>query len=122
MSTKVFHKIIFIAFLLALPTAIFAVGFTDPITNASLTNLILVVLSAMWKIFFGIAVVFFVIAGIQFLTAQGNAEQIKLARNSVIYGVIGIIVATNAFNKYVLTSISQAISEKVSKQCSSCNR
>jgi drug/metabolite transporter (DMT)-like permease len=51
----------------------------------------------MWQLFAVIALVMFVIAGIMFMTAQGDAEKIKTARSFIIYGVVGIIVAVLAW-------------------------
>lgn len=40
----------------------------------------------------------------------------------VAVGAIAIVVATQLFNKMVLKSISDTISQRVSKQCSTCSR
>ncbi|MGB9743268.1 MAG: pilin [Minisyncoccales bacterium] len=40
-----------------------------------------------------IAALFLVIAGFYFITAQGDAEQIKKAKNMVLYAAIGLVVA-----------------------------
>lgn len=40
----------------------------------------------------------------------------------VAVGAIAIVVATQLFNKMVLKSISDGISEKVAKQCATCSR
>lgn len=51
----------------------------------------------LWQIVGIVALVLFVIAGITFMTAAGDPEKIKTARNFVLYGVIGIIVAILAY-------------------------
>ena len=44
------------------------------------------------------ALVSFVIAGIFFLTAQGQPEKLKIARSFVLWGVVSIIVAILAYS------------------------
>jgi len=40
-----------------------------------------------------IAFIFLIIAGYFFVTAQGDPEKVKTARNFVLYAVIGVLVA-----------------------------
>lgn len=49
-------------------------------------------------IFGGVAVISFVIAGILFLTSNGEPEKIKQARAAVVWGVAGVIVGILAFS------------------------
>ena len=53
---------------------------------------------ATGTIFGGAAVVFFVIAGILFLTAQGDPAKIKTARSAFIWGIAGVVVGIMAFS------------------------
>jgi len=55
-------------------------------------------------VFGAIAVICFVIAGILFLTAQGQPEKIKTARSAFIWGVGGVIVGIIAFSIIALVS------------------
>lgn len=43
-----------------------------------------------------IAVMFLIIAGIYFATAQGDAEKVKKARDMVLYALVGVIVGVLA--------------------------
>ncbi len=56
------------------------------------------IIDVIWKIFVGGAVIAFIFAGFEFLTAQGEASKLTLARNAVIYGIVGIIVAILGFS------------------------
>ncbi len=51
-------------------------------------------------IFFGIlgliAVVMLIISGIKFITAQGEPQKIKDARNTIIWSLIGLAIAVSA--------------------------
>jgi prolipoprotein diacylglyceryltransferase len=44
-----------------------------------------------------LAVIFLVIAGIMFITAQGDTEKIKKARDYVLWALIGVIVGVLAY-------------------------
>ena len=60
--------------------------------------LIEAVFSLIWPIFMGFAIVMFMVAGFQFLTAGGEAGKVAQARQSVIWGVVGVIVGILAFS------------------------
>lgn len=47
----------------------------------------------VWPIFAGLAVIMFIYAGIMFLTSAGNPGNLTKAKDAVIWGVVGIIVA-----------------------------
>lgn len=52
------------------------------------------------QIVFGIAaalaVLMIVIAGLRFITAQGNPQEVSKARSTIVYSLIGLIVAITA--------------------------
>ena len=54
------------------------------------------------KIVFGtlgaIALIIIIIAGIKFMTSQGNPEALAKARNTIIYAAVGLAVAVGAFS------------------------
>lgn len=64
------------------------VGFSGNISSilGNITNLV-------WLVFVTIAIIMFVVAGILFLTAQGDSEKLSTARNAALWGVIGVAVA-----------------------------
>ena len=64
----------------------------------SLSGLIPNIEEAAGLIFGAIAVICFVIAGVLFLTSRGDAEKLKAARSSVIWGFAGVIVGIIAFS------------------------
>lgn len=49
-------------------------------------------------IFGCVAVICFVMAGVMFLTAQGQPEKLQQARSAVFWGVGGVIVGIVAFS------------------------
>lgn len=60
-----------------------------------------------------VAVVVMIVGGISFITSQGDPGKVTKARNTILYGVIGIVVALLAFAivNFVLKSIGSANSE-----------
>lgn len=86
---------------LILPIITFAqVPSSNPPVNAinGINGLVSAIENFMWVIFGGIAVVMFVVAGILFLTAQGQPEKIQAARSALIWGVAGVVVAILAYS------------------------
>ena len=87
--------------LLALPAVMFAFV-SGPIPNASpglsVNDLIDLLFGILWPVAVAFSIVMFVIAAFQFFTAQGDPEKVKGARNFVIWGVVGVIVALLAWS------------------------
>lgn len=52
----------------------------------------------LWPIFAAYAVIMFIIAGFQFLSARGEAGEAVKARQSVVYGSIGVALGILAFS------------------------
>ena len=44
-----------------------------------------------------VAVIMMILGGISFITSQGDAAKVTKARNTILYGVVGLIVALLAF-------------------------
>jgi len=81
---------------LTLPSITLA-QFTQPIPGATFAGLFKVVSNVFWLIAAAFALVCFVISGIMFMTAMGDPNKLKIARNSVIFGAIGVAVAILAY-------------------------
>ncbi len=62
--------------------------FTSTITN--IINLLLFIIGV-------ISVIFIILGGIRFVTSQGDSSQVSSARNTILYAVIGLVVAMMAF-------------------------
>jgi len=66
-----------------------------PVVDASSANL-----QHILQIFFGIiavvAVLFIVIAALKFVTASGDPQEVAKARNTIIYALVGLIIAISA--------------------------
>jgi cytochrome bd-type quinol oxidase subunit 2 len=92
---KIAYSAVSVAMLLA-PAAALA-QFTAPgDTNLPTGSIVAIVTSLMkWLlVIVGIlAVIAFVIAGILYLTAAGNEDQIGKAKKAMVYAIVGVIVA-----------------------------
>lgn len=62
-------------------------------STADITKALGNVRNIVWTILAIIVVIMFVWAGITFVTAEGDPGKVQSARNRVLYGIIGIIVA-----------------------------
>lgn len=78
--------IIFTALLLMAPVLVSAK------VPAELTNLITNVQDIMFAIGGAAVVVLFIVAGILFLTAQGEPEKLETARKALIWGAVGTAI------------------------------
>jgi len=87
-----------LAFLFAFKQA--ALGMWDPdeasglgLPDESLYNIITNILDWLLTIIGVVGVIAFAIAGLMYLTASGNDDQIKKAKTAMINSIIGVIVA-----------------------------
>lgn len=74
----------------------------------SIQSLSIAIAQVVWLVFTVIAVICFVLAGIMFLTAQGEPDKIKTARAAAIWGVAGVVVAIAAYS--IISIVSKALS------------
>lgn len=76
-------------------------------TGDSFQNLMKNIINTMLVVLGMIAVVMIVIGGIRYTTSNGDAAQIKSAKDTIMYAVIGIVVAIMAYAivNFVLASV-----------------
>ena len=87
------------AAVLIAPIAAMAITYDVPAEqNIDLPTLIDKILTPVWQIFVGLAVIMIIVAGILFLTASGVAERIATARQALIWGMVGIAIGILAFS------------------------
>ena len=97
-------KIVFssaVSVLLALPAVIFAFnsgGVPNISTALNVGDVIDIIFIILWPIAVAFFIIMFVLAAFLFATAQGDPEKVKQARNSVIWGVVGVFVALISFS------------------------
>lgn len=78
---------------LLLPVSVFALNFPPPAANFGVIPFIDALISVVFYIVVGLSVVMFIVAGFMFITAQGEPGKIKLAREAVIWGAVGVGIA-----------------------------
>ncbi len=54
----------------------------------------------LWPVFIGSILIMLLVAGIVFVTASGDPSKITMAKNMVMYVIIGIIVGILAYSVY----------------------
>lgn len=93
---KTFLSFLLIA--LVFPVVALAAAYTSPLpTSVELLDMIAQIANYLFWILLAISIVFIVYAGILFVTASGNPDQVEKARHIILYAVIGIIVAMLAY-------------------------
>ena len=66
-----------------------------PVVSASSTNFHSLLQLALGVIA-AVAVLIIVLAGLKFVTAQGDPQEVAKARSTIIYALIGLVVAVSA--------------------------
>lgn len=72
----------------------------------TVTNLIRVALSVLGLV----AVAVIILGAVQFMTASGDPGKVKKAKDTILYGVIGLVVAILAYAivNFIIVSVSSA--------------
>lgn len=81
---------------------------SDGNDNASaVSNRINIAINVVLGMIGVVAVVMIIIGGVQFVTSQGDAARAAKARNTILYSIVGLIVALLAFAivNFVLTNV-----------------
>ena len=57
---------------------------------------------------FGVVVIMVIIGGVHYMTSQGSPEKVQKGKNTILYGIVGLIICLSAFAivNFVLASIS----------------
>ena len=80
-------------------TMLAAGGLPDPIPgkNTNLSTSIVNILNGVIGILGIVAVVVIIIGGIGYMTSAGDAGKVKKAKDTLLYGVIGLVIVVLAF-------------------------
>lgn len=84
---------------LLLQTAIGAVDNMSTVDDSGedLTESIKIILSAVIGVLGLVCVVVMIIGGINYMTSTGDAGKVKKAKDTILYGLIGLVVCVLAF-------------------------
>ena len=55
------------------------------------------ILSVVFAMVGIIAVIMVIVGGVNYMTSQGDPEKIKKAKNTILYGIIGLVIALLSF-------------------------
>lgn len=80
---------------------------TDPNNNTSITTAIAKSILAFIPYILALAVLSMIGAGIYYLISWGNEEKVKTAKSTLLYTIIGVIIATSA---YTIANIVNSLS------------
>ncbi len=101
---KTYKKIVAVLAVLlsALPPTALADIYPGPtpmaLADLSATDVMNKILNFLWPAFMGAAVIMLLVAGFGFLISMGNPEKIAVARQSVLWIIVGIVVGVLAFS------------------------
>lgn len=75
--------------------------------NDSASTLMTTVISTMLLLIGSIAVIMIIIGGIRYTTSNGDPSKVKSAKDTILYSVIGLVVAIGAYAivKFVLNRL-----------------
>ena len=78
--------------------------------NSDLMSILTIIINVIVGVVGFVAVVMIIIGGISFATSQGDTARTTKARNTILYGVVGLVVALLAFAivNFVLSSVFNA--------------
>ena len=80
----------------------------NPGANTDLMGQIQLILNAVYVVVGIVAVVMIILGGISYATSQGDAAKVKKGKDTILYGIIGLVVVLLAFaiTSFVLTQLS----------------
>ncbi|MDO4219768.1 MAG: pilin [Candidatus Saccharibacteria bacterium] len=65
--------------------------------ETDLTKMIGVILSAVYGVIGIVAVVMIILGGVNYATSQGDPGKVKKGKDTIMYGVIGLVIVILAF-------------------------
>ena len=76
-------------------------------SGTSLENTIVTIINAITGILALICVIVIIIGGVTYMTSSGDAGKVKKAKDTILYGVIGLVICVLAFAivNFVITNI-----------------
>jgi hypothetical protein len=81
--------------LIALPA--YAIQITNPLKTDDPQVLIGLIIKSALGLVGSIALIFFIIGGFTWMTAQGKSDQVKKGRETLVWATIGLIVIFSAY-------------------------
>ena len=78
------------------------------VTDNELGNTVASIISSVIGILGLACVVIIIIGGIQYMTSSGDTGKVKKAKDTILYGVIGMVICVLAFaiTQFIITAIN----------------
>lgn len=73
------------------------VGDNDTVAGYNLMDMLQLIINVVLGIIGFVAVVMIIIGGVQYTTSSGDANKVTKAKNTIMYGVVGLVIALLAF-------------------------
>ena len=100
MNSKLIVRLLLVPSLF-LPVVVLAYNFgTVPVApaNFGIVNIANIVINAVWAIAAAFFIIMFLVASFRFFTAGGDQNKLQQARMSLVWGVVGVVVAFVSFS------------------------
>ncbi len=81
--------------------------FSNPLASKSITELVESIADIIFKIGIPVATVFIIYSGLMFVTARGSEEQLKKARSTFMWTILGTAVLLGA--KVIAMAIKETV-------------
>lgn len=84
-----------------------SVNYTNHVDSSNLDENVNNILNAVIGALGLVAVIVIIIGGVSYMTSGGDAGKVKTAKNTILYGVIGLVICVLAFAivNFVITNI-----------------
>ena len=69
----------------------------DEANNSDLQGSVIAILNAVIGVLSFVCVVVIIIGGVTYMTSSGDTSKVKKAKDTILYGVIGLVVCVLAF-------------------------
>ena len=79
----------------------------DEANNNDLQGNVVVILNAVIGVLSFVCVVVIIIGGVTYMTSSGDTSKVKKAKDTILYGIIGLVICVLAFAivNFVITNI-----------------
>ncbi|MBQ3453097.1 hypothetical protein IJG28_02820 [Candidatus Saccharibacteria bacterium] len=74
-----------------------AVDTVDEAGNDNLQGNVIAILNAVIGVLSFVCVIVIIIGGVNYMTSSGDAGKVKKAKDTILYGIIGLVVCVLAF-------------------------
>ncbi len=71
--------------------------YTEDATSMSFTDSIITIINWVIGILGLVCVIVIIIGGVNYMTSSGEASKVKKAKDTILYGIIGLVVCILAF-------------------------